>query len=144
MQSSWGPTLYHDMDQGNCRGMSSGSQQHRNKQDSNALCAGVDACKSICSQLPDCAGFTFHGDDSCTLHSACEPGSHGSASAAYVKQPVVTVTSSHDEHADRVRLHEGWHEHPAWLVTDGWVAAAGASDALNTEWWSQCWDCAPE
>jgi hypothetical protein len=130
-------------DWNNCQGAArAGSDKN-----DNALCASVETCQSICSQLHDCAGFSYV-DYACVLHSACDVQQYtgnGYYARAVKKEPVVKVSSSHGEHIDRMRLHEGWAEHPVSLITDGFGQPSHEGvDFTNTEWWSQCWSCQAE
>jgi hypothetical protein len=110
----------------------------------SVLCASQPTCEDVCNQLPECTGFfmpsSANGNiDKCLLFKA------GDAAPA----EVTGVSGSFYEKAFKVHLTASPSEpsHPKELVYDGYGMSHAldgvAADSLNTEYWTECFDCDP-
>jgi len=127
-------------DWSNCAGS---DNKRDNVETSNYLCASYDTCVDVCNQLSDCTGFYMPASnngkpqDACVLYTGC------------TKPAMAMDTGSYWEKGFKVEVYSSpsYEWHPPHLVIDdagtnemGESAMMGPFD--NTEWWSECYDCA--
>jgi hypothetical protein len=135
-------------DWSNCGGNSgSGSSIMKpSSTEDTVLCASTPTCEEVCNQLSDCIGF-FQPSAKGALIDKCQLFAAGAAVPTVISEAVEGIFF---EKAFKVKLSSSPSDktHPKELVYDGYGMSHTKddrdADTKNTEFWSECYDCAPD